>query len=389
MRRASTWPELDRLCRFVRAADSLTDTLATWTGRGIEVQIVRRVDRVFPEPTLAERLDLHDDARVQEREVRIRCADVVLAEARSWVAVESPALTPAARQSLRADGGLGDLLRPLSRRRSTLRVTACRTTPAHDPSVPVLLVQARLDVAGTPVAWCEETSTGGLGAKGTVGGPPRRGARPPRSTVDPGCIEPSDWPARGALRRGGCAKRRDAACTGQPNRVTCSQRGDGWIACAGQISQGVLLPAVLTGAVAVVPTLIVVASVVNREAYWRATGLDRACLALAGVALVVLLVSAGDLAIAMGITARGLGAVPTVVKAFRAPGTEQLTAFTAGVAGAACTLLSLEVWTFRTAGFAIYFLVFCGVMSWLLLRPRAAAPRTGTRSPRASLSGAA
>jgi len=45
--------------------------------------------------------------------------------------------------------------------------------------------------------------------------------------------------------------------------------------------------------------------------------------------------------------------------------------------------------TFRTAGFAIYFLVFCGVMSWLLLRPRAAAPRTGTRSPRASLSGAA
>jgi chorismate-pyruvate lyase len=157
MRRASTWPELDRLCRFVRAADSLTDTLATWTGRGIEVQIVRRVDRVFPEPTLAERLDLHDDARVQEREVRIRCADVVLAEARSWVAVDSPALTPAGRQSLRADGGLGDLLRPLNRRRSTLRLTACRTTPADDPSVPVLLVQARLDVAGTPVAWCEET----------------------------------------------------------------------------------------------------------------------------------------------------------------------------------------------------------------------------------------
>ncbi len=157
----------------------------------------------------------------------------------------------------------------------------------------------------------------------------------------------------------------------RPNRVTWFVSGvTAWIACAGQISQGVLLPAVLTGAVAVVPTLIVVASVVNREAYWRATGLDRACLALAGVALVVLLVSAGDLAIAMGITARGLGAVPTVVKSFRAPGTEQLTAFTAGVAGAACTLLSLEVWTFRTAGFAIYFLVFCGVMSWLLLRPR-------------------
>jgi hypothetical protein len=100
-------------------------------------------------------------------------------------------------------------------------------------------------------------------------------------------------------------------------------------------------------------------------------------------------VSAGDLAIAMGITARGLGAVPTVVKSFRAPGTEQLTAYTAGFAGAACTLLSLEVWTFRTAGFAIYFLVFCAVMSWLLLRPRAAALRSSTAFRRASLTGAA
>ena len=176
----------------------------------------------------------------------------------------------------------------------------------------------------------------------------------------------------------------------RPNRVTWFVSGvTAWIACAGQISQGVLLPAVLTGAVAVVPTLIVLASVVNREAYWRATGLDRACLALAGAALLVLLVSAGDVAIAMGITARGLGAVPTVVKSFRAPGTEQLTAYTAGFAGAACTLLSLEQWTFRTAGFAIYFLVFCAVMSWLLLRPRTAALRSSTRPQPAGLTRAA
>ena len=157
MRRPPTWPELDRLCRFVRAADSLTDTLATWTGRGVEVQIVRRVDRVFPDPEVAERLDLHDGAHVQEREVRLRAGDLVLADARSWVAVDSAALTPAVRQSLRVGAGLGDMLRPLSRRRTTVRITACRTVPANDPGTPVATVQARLDVAGTPVAWCEET----------------------------------------------------------------------------------------------------------------------------------------------------------------------------------------------------------------------------------------
>jgi hypothetical protein len=160
----------------------------------------------------------------------------------------------------------------------------------------------------------------------------------------------------------------------RPNRVTWFVSGvTAWIAGIGQLSQGVLAPAVLTLAVAVVPTLIVLASVANREAYWRATVLDRGCLALAGAAVIVLLLSVGDLAIAMGITARGLGAVPTVVKSFRAPGTEQATAYTLGFAGAACTLLSLEQWTFRTAGFAGYFLVFCGVMSWLVwVRPNAA-----------------
>jgi len=159
----------------------------------------------------------------------------------------------------------------------------------------------------------------------------------------------------------------------RPNRVTWFVSGvTAWIACAGQVSQGVLLPALLTGAVAVVPTLIVAASVLNRDAFWRATALDRACLVLAGAAVVVLLVSSGDLAIAMGITARGLGAVPTVVKSVRAPGTEQATAYTLGFLGAVCTLLAVPELTFRTAGFAVYFLVFCGVQSWLVwVRPTA------------------
>jgi chorismate-pyruvate lyase len=157
MRRPPTWPELDRLTRFVRAADSLTDVLGTWTGRGVEVRMERRVDGVAPEPSVAGILDLHDGARVQEREVSMWCADLVVAEARSWVAADSPALTPAVRQSLRSGGSLGELLRPLRRRRTTVWIAARATAPLRDAAAPVLAVQARLDVAGTPVAWCEET----------------------------------------------------------------------------------------------------------------------------------------------------------------------------------------------------------------------------------------
>jgi hypothetical protein len=64
----------------------------------------------------------------------------------------------------------------------------------------------------------------------------------------------------------------------QPNRVTWFVSGvSAWIACAGQVMQGVLLGAVLTLAVAVVPTLIVAASFANRDAYWRTTRLDVVC----------------------------------------------------------------------------------------------------------------
>jgi hypothetical protein len=153
----------------------------------------------------------------------------------------------------------------------------------------------------------------------------------------------------------------------QPNRVTWFVSGvTAWIACAGQVLQGVVLGAVLTFTVAVVPTLIVAASFANRDAYWRTTRLDLACLVLAGSAVVVLLTSSGDLAIAMGITARGLGAVPTVVKAWRVPRSEQTTVYAAGVFGAVCTLTAAPTWTFRTVGFALYFLVFCSVMTVLV-----------------------
>ncbi len=101
---------------------------------------------------------------------------------------------------------------------------------------------------------------------------------------------------------------------------------------------------------------------------WRTTRLDLVCLTLAGAAVVVLLTSAGDVAIAMGITARGLGAVPTVVKAWQAPRAEQTTVYAAGAFGAVCTLVAAPGWAFRTVGFAVYFLLFCAVMTVLVSR---------------------
>jgi hypothetical protein len=176
----------------------------------------------------------------------------------------------------------------------------------------------------------------------------------------------------------------------QPSRVTWFVSAlAAWSAFAGQVVQGVLVAALLTLAVAVVPTLVVAATVVRRGSSWRTSRLDRLCLALAVAALVALLFSSGDLAIAMGITARALGAVPTVIKAWWAPRTEQTTVYAAGVVGALCTLATVDAWTFRTAGFAGYFLVFCAVMTVLVRtgsRPGVAASASATASSAAASS---
>ena len=155
MNRRATWPDLDRLARLVRAADSLTDALGIWTGRGVGTETVDRLDHAFPTLDVAEHLALHEDARVQERTVLAHSQAVVVAECRWRVAVDSAALTPAVRLGLRAGGDL-DLLRPLGARRVVVRVAPQLMAPSGDPEACVLAVQARVDVAGTPVAWCEE-----------------------------------------------------------------------------------------------------------------------------------------------------------------------------------------------------------------------------------------
>ena len=172
--RPSPWPDLDRLARFVRASDSLTDTLAAWTGCGLAVEVLSRVDGAYPDPLLADSLNLCDGARVQERTVLVRSGDAVLAAARTSVAADSPALAPAIRTALRSGASLGDVLRPLRRQRVSVRVTVLRERPASDPTAPVLAVQARIDVGGTPVAWCEETIFEAVFADGGRPARPRR-----------------------------------------------------------------------------------------------------------------------------------------------------------------------------------------------------------------------
>ena len=147
----------------------------------------------------------------------------------------------------------------------------------------------------------------------------------------------------------------------KPNRVTWLL----WaiaplIAFAAQIDKGVGLQSLMTFMVGFGPLLVLIASLLNRKAFWKITKLDILCGSLSVVALILWRVTGeGNLAIALSILADLFAAIPTLIKAFKKPETEHSDVFRNGAISAGITLLTIKTWTFANAGFAIYILAIC------------------------------
>jgi hypothetical protein len=155
------------------------------------------------------------------------------------------------------------------------------------------------------------------------------------------------------------------------------------IAFAAQISGGVGLPSVLALSVGVGPLCVFVCSFAAGAGRWRLGRLDLACGALSVLAIVLWLVSgSGTVAIVMSIAADALAAVPTLVKAVRAPETEHAGPFRNGVGNATITLLTIRHWSFSSAGFPVYILLLAGTL-YALIRFR---PHNEERCARSSCS---
>ena len=156
-----------------------------------------------------------------------------------------------------------------------------------------------------------------------------------------------------------------------PNPVTWGLwSATAWIAFLGQRAEGVGAPALLTLSVALVPSLIFLASL-RAGAGWRIGRLDVACGVLSVLGLVAWqLTTSGAAALALSIVADALAAVPTVVKAHRAPHTEAAGPYVACVVSAGLTLATLTTLDFSTAAYAIYLLILGIVMCALVVGRR-------------------
>lgn len=154
----------------------------------------------------------------------------------------------------------------------------------------------------------------------------------------------------------------------KPNRVTWFL----WalaplIAFAAEIGEGVGIQSLLTFMVGFNPLLIFLASFVNKKAEWKLGILDwiMGGLSLLGI-LLWYLTKDGNYAIFFAIAADGLAAVPTLVKSYYFPETENYWAFLAAFIAAAITLLTIDIWNFAHYGFPLYILLITLVFVLLI-----------------------
>ncbi len=107
-----------------------------------------------------------------------------------------------------------------------------------------------------------------------------------------------------------------------------------------------------------IPLLVVLASFMNRQSYWKLSAFDVICGAFSILALVVWgAVDSPRLAILFAAIADGFASIPTLIKAWKFPETETGMVYVASFVSVALVIPSIPVWNIENSAFQIYLLV--------------------------------
>lgn len=146
----------------------------------------------------------------------------------------------------------------------------------------------------------------------------------------------------------------------KPNRVSWGV----WaiaplIAFIAELKQGVGIQSLMTFMVGFTPLLIFISSFFNKKAYWKIGKFDITCGALSIVGLILWYITkVGNIAIIFSILADFMAGIPTLVKAFKFPETENWIEFSSSFISASIVMLTFKNWSFQYYGFPFYIFLF-------------------------------
>lgn len=146
----------------------------------------------------------------------------------------------------------------------------------------------------------------------------------------------------------------------KPNKVSWGLWGLGvMIAFLAEISQGVGIQSLATFMVGFIPFTIFVASFFNKNSYWKITKFDLLCGSLSIIGLILWYVTKiGNIAIIFSIFSDLMAGIPTLVKSYKYPETENWKEFMSSFINVCIALLTFKIWTFEYYGFPIYIFLF-------------------------------
>ncbi|HUD44674.1 MAG TPA: hypothetical protein VMR41_03985 [Patescibacteria group bacterium] len=130
------------------------------------------------------------------------------------------------------------------------------------------------------------------------------------------------------------------------------------IAFAAEVSQGVGIVSLTTFITGFCPFLVFIASFFNKKSQWKITKFDIGCglLSILGI-LLWYITKTGNFAILFSIIADTLAGLPTIIKSYNEPETENDFVFSFGIINAGIGLLVINVWNFQNYGFPLYLLL--------------------------------
>lgn len=156
----------------------------------------------------------------------------------------------------------------------------------------------------------------------------------------------------------------------QPNRVTWLLWGVfPMIIFFAQRAQGVESLSWVTFAAGFTPFLVLLASFINKKAYWKTEPRD---FYLMGVAILGIILWAltdnANLAIVFSLLADLFAGLPTVIKAFKHPETESWIAYAISALGCVIGILATQTFSFENSVFILYLAIMNGSLAYLASR---------------------
>lgn len=143
------------------------------------------------------------------------------------------------------------------------------------------------------------------------------------------------------------------------------------IATLAAISDGVkwsALPVFMSG---FGPLLVLLASFINKSAYWKIEKFDYLCGLCSVLALVLWGVTKEPaIAIIFAIASDALAAIPTLIKSWKHPETETVDVYTTGLFNSITSFAAIRIWNFAEIAFPIYLMVINSSLIFSVLRKR-------------------